>query len=357
MSQVNINENITNKKRLTASNRFVFEGYEFLPEKQQLLYQGKPCLLEPKMLQLINLLIQARPHVVSKEKLLTELWPDSVVAESSLSRLVSDTRKLMENNGKHQKLIKTVRGRGFCFCAPVDEIIAPYPFQHEDRRKKVITSPESISLNRDASTSLKTVKKTPLKFYSWITFASFLLYLVYQLALGNFSSEQNTTKKINHDELSHKVEVMQKIQKYLKLTKTTYLAQKRRRLELKQLLVTKLPEPENLTEEKRMRLHHADLSADERFIFDQIKAMTQGPMHEGNQAMYLLLEQHPEMIQEIPLFDALYSHLSLWLNKYQRVFSQYDDMAVVFVGDEDGVPFPSAIDSLVSLWLTTNQYK
>ena len=46
--------------------------------------------------------------------------------------------------------------------------------------------------------------------------------------------------------------------------------------------------------------------------------------------------------------------LNIWKNKYHRVFENRPEMAFVFVGEEDGLPFPSEIDGLVDDWVAEN---
>ncbi|MBV1911783.1 MAG: hypothetical protein KUG78_20995, partial [Kangiellaceae bacterium] len=155
-----------------------------------------------------------------------------------------------------------------------------------------------------------------------------------------------------HQQQGHYLEVMYEIQKNLRLTKSTYLAQKRRRIELRSLLLAKSPEKTLLSSEKRIRQHFPQLTSDERFIFDQIRAMTEGPMYQGNFAILQQLENHPEIYREIDTFHALYNHLKIWVNKYDRIFVKQPDMCFVFVGEEDGMPFPSEIDGLVDDWIS-----
>ena len=341
----------TIKSKLLANRRLVFDGFEFYPQQQKLLYKGNLCQLEPKMLQLLQILIEQRPKLVTKEALMKKLWPEAVVSDWSLARLVSDTRKLIEDDGKQQSIIKTVRGKGFSFVADVDEIIQAYPNDSEQNisqstQQGIHTNPDPVQPRTKATpqhsssgpTSSKSLKSTSLVVVSLLVCVA----IIYKL----FFSEQS-----EHEQPEHRLEVMYEIQKNLRLTKTTYLAQKRRRNELKESLIAKSPEKTPLSSERRIRLHYPHLTSQERFIFDQIRAMTEGPMYQGNTQILKLLNQHPELFREIETFQALYNHLSIWKSKFDRVFVHQPDMCFVFVGEEDGVPFPSEIDGLVDEWI------
>jgi len=148
-----------------------------------------------------------------------------------------------------------------------------------------------------------------------------------------------------------KLALMQQVQRLLNLTKTTFIAQARRRNELGKLLIAKQPEETPLSWEKRFQLHYPTLTKEEQFIYQQIRAMTEGPLFNGNKDLLTLLEKHPQLYNEIESFQPLSAHLKIWLNKYQKVFVGRPDMALVYVGVEDGVPFPSEVDDLVAQWL------
>ncbi len=64
--------------------------------------------------------------------------------------------------------------------------------------------------------------------------------------------------------------------------------------------------------------------------------------------MYKLLDAKKNQIfwNEIPLLEDLYYHLDLWLRKYNSL-RKNADVALIYVGVEDGRPFPRKIDVLV----------
>jgi len=335
----------SNKSKLLSKRKFVFDEFEYFPHKQQLNYKGTRCNLEPKMLQLLSILIKQRPNVVSKESLMSALWPDAVVSDWSLARLVSDTRKLIEDDGRQQSIIKTIRGKGFAFTVQTDEIIQTYP-QGEHPETPTPTNATTTSESAKSANLFLTQKKSKYLFPVIVIMAVvFVAFISKKL----FFSEAHVQDI--HQQEGHYLEVMYEIQKNLRLTKSTYLAQKRRRNELKESLLAKSPEKTPLSSEKRIRLHYPHLTPEEKFVFDQIRAMTEGPIFKGNYSILKLLDKHPEIYREIETFHALYNHLNLWVNKYKKIFLVQPDMCFVFVGEEDGVPFPSEIDGLVDDWI------
>ena len=101
-------------------------AYQFGPfrldvAEQQLLHDGHPLPLTPKVFDVLRVLVQHGGHLVEKERLLAEVWPDSFVEEGALSRSISILRKALGENGSEQKYIETVSKRGYRFVAPVTE--------------------------------------------------------------------------------------------------------------------------------------------------------------------------------------------------------------------------------------------
>ena len=96
--------------------------YEFGPfrlhvSEHVLLRQGRPVPLTPKVFEVLRVLVQNSGHLVEKEELLKEIWPDSFVEEANLNRSVSILRKALGEDPSGY--IQTVPKRGYRFVAPV----------------------------------------------------------------------------------------------------------------------------------------------------------------------------------------------------------------------------------------------
>ena len=84
---------------------------------RQLWRNGKIVPLEPKMFELLEVLIQRTPNVVSNNELDELLWPKVYVARTSLTRLVSELRALLGDSPREPRIIRTVYKTGYAFCA------------------------------------------------------------------------------------------------------------------------------------------------------------------------------------------------------------------------------------------------
>jgi hypothetical protein len=137
----------------------------------------------------------------------------------------------------------------------------------------------------------------------------------------------------------------------LNTTWTTFSAQCRRRDDLKARIRARLKVREHLEFEKFFFRYFDKLDREEKFEFNQIREMTAGSLHDANQKMLSVIEEHPQALEEIPMLVNVRQHLVFWLNKYDRVFVKTPEMCLLYTGVEDGVPFPSGIDRQVQQWL------
>lgn len=108
------------------SPRVRFGEFELDRTSFELLRNGTPIPLEPRVFSLLDFLIEKRDQLVSKDVLLDELWGHRFVSESALATQIKRLRQALGDDGRRQEVIKTVHGRGYRFVAPVaDEHSGP----------------------------------------------------------------------------------------------------------------------------------------------------------------------------------------------------------------------------------------
>jgi Tol biopolymer transport system component len=81
----------------------------------------------PKAFDVLAILLQHHDRVVTKDELMSSLWPDASVTEDSISHCISILRKAFGDDTKHPTVIATISRRGYRFIAPLDEILADEP--------------------------------------------------------------------------------------------------------------------------------------------------------------------------------------------------------------------------------------
>jgi Tol biopolymer transport system component/DNA-binding winged helix-turn-helix (wHTH) protein len=75
--------------------------------------------LTPKTFDVLMTLLEFHGQLVEKEKLIAQIWPDTVVEENNLARHISTLRKVLRDHGPEHRFIATVPGRGYRFISPV----------------------------------------------------------------------------------------------------------------------------------------------------------------------------------------------------------------------------------------------
>ena len=89
---------------------------------RQLQRGSRVVPLEPKMFELLEILIRRRPAVVANNELDELLWPKVYVARTSLTRLVSELRTILGDTPRDSRFIRTVYKTGYAFCADVTRL-------------------------------------------------------------------------------------------------------------------------------------------------------------------------------------------------------------------------------------------
>jgi DNA-binding winged helix-turn-helix (wHTH) protein len=97
--------------------RFAWDGYELDEERFELRSDGVKVPVQPKVLELLLVLVRARERVVMRRELFDTIWTGLAVSEASLSRAVLEARRAIGD--ELQEVLVTVRGRGFRFAAEV----------------------------------------------------------------------------------------------------------------------------------------------------------------------------------------------------------------------------------------------
>jgi DNA-binding winged helix-turn-helix (wHTH) protein len=106
-----------------------FGDWELDIELYELRYRGEPVRLEPQVFDVLAYLVLHRDRVISKQELLSNLWPDQFIGDSALERCIMAARKAIGDSGGQQRIIKTFHRRGYRFIIPVTEHTthAPHP--------------------------------------------------------------------------------------------------------------------------------------------------------------------------------------------------------------------------------------
>jgi len=122
-------------------------SYEFGPFRADLSErvvrrEGMLLALTPKVFDILLVLIQNPGRILTKEEIMKQVWPDTIVEESNLARNVSTLRKVLGEGPGQPQFIETIPWRGYRFLAEVRESreemesidsLAVLPFINESR--------------------------------------------------------------------------------------------------------------------------------------------------------------------------------------------------------------------------------
>jgi DNA-binding winged helix-turn-helix (wHTH) protein len=271
-----------------------------------------------RLFKLLELLCAASPEAINKQELIETLWPESVVSEHSLARLISDARHILGDNGDSQHIIKTYRGIGFCI-----PDVTPLFNQIDTLNPKPHRSMPFINTNA-------------------ALFLSAVVLIIGLLTGYQYYQQQRLSSAIT------------RIALYQDNTYTAFIAQVNRRNELVEMVEQRLGIKRKQQYEKFFALYSEKFTQQEAFVCEQIRAITNAGLLNNNQAIVDELTATPEIFNVIPQSKKLQQHLIFWLNKYQSIFISRKDMCLLYVGVEDGVPYPSGVDKEVKAWLLKN---
>jgi len=98
---------------------YEFDDVRVDPSAFRATKAGKPVALEPKAFEVLLFLVENPGRLVEKKELLEKVWPDAVVTESAMTRVIADLRKALGDAAREARYIETVPTKGYRFIAEV----------------------------------------------------------------------------------------------------------------------------------------------------------------------------------------------------------------------------------------------
>lgn len=95
--------------------KYAFDGYVLDTALGELHRDGEAQSVEPRAFALLCFLVENRDRMVTKDDLVEAIWDGRVVSDAAISTVVKSARKALDDDGKTQRRIKTLHGRGFRF--------------------------------------------------------------------------------------------------------------------------------------------------------------------------------------------------------------------------------------------------
>lgn len=114
---------------------YSFDEFQYDPSVGGLTRRSEPVALEPQAIRLLEVLIQHRDRIVSKEDLIDEIWDGRAITDAALNTRIRSVRRALGDSAATSKFIKTFPKRGFQFVAQVStgEALADTPTKRSKR--------------------------------------------------------------------------------------------------------------------------------------------------------------------------------------------------------------------------------
>lgn len=101
---------------------YTFGAFRLDVGEHLLTRAGVAVPLPPKVFETLRVLVENRGHMLEKDEFIKQLWPDTLVEESSLARNISYLRKALGEDADGRQFIETIPKRGYRFTAPVNPL-------------------------------------------------------------------------------------------------------------------------------------------------------------------------------------------------------------------------------------------
>ena len=108
-----------------TNHLYAFKDFRLDLNETVLLRHGKEVSITPKAFQLLSILVENHGSVVKKEKLISEIWSDSIVEDGNLAFTARLLRQVLGDNAKEPTYIETVPRKGYRFIAEVSKASCP----------------------------------------------------------------------------------------------------------------------------------------------------------------------------------------------------------------------------------------
>ena len=95
------------------------------PAHRRVTLAGRTWDLEPRVMRVLVVLAQARPQVVSRDRLAETCWDGRIVSDDAVNRCILALRNIARSQTPELFRIETVRGVGYSLIAPPDAPAAP----------------------------------------------------------------------------------------------------------------------------------------------------------------------------------------------------------------------------------------
>lgn len=106
---------------------FKFDHYLFDNTLGEITCNGEIFRLEHQQTELLLLLLKNKQKVVTRDQIAKEIWQGVIVEDNTISKAITRLRRVLKDNAKSPRFIKTIPKSGYQFIADVEEVTTITP--------------------------------------------------------------------------------------------------------------------------------------------------------------------------------------------------------------------------------------
>ena len=111
---------------LTAGQSLRFGPFRWDARNRLLLREGTEIPLPPRVLAVLECLVERPGQVISRQEIIDRVWRDAFVTDTSLAEAMSFLRQALGDDPQAPRYVQTIHRRGYRFVSPVEaESIQP----------------------------------------------------------------------------------------------------------------------------------------------------------------------------------------------------------------------------------------
>jgi DNA-binding winged helix-turn-helix (wHTH) protein len=143
---------------------FSFENYTLDTERRELRRAAERIAVEPQVFDILEYLVRNRDRVVSRDDLIGSIWGGRIVSESALHTRINAVRSAVADDGKQQRLIRTLPRKGFRFVGAIQEDDKPTAIAPNvssiggERRQLTVLSCDLFPIDLSSSVELEDLR-------------------------------------------------------------------------------------------------------------------------------------------------------------------------------------------------------
>jgi DNA-binding winged helix-turn-helix (wHTH) protein len=128
--------------------RYRFSDFIVSPRRRVLLRNGRELPLIPRYFDLLVFLIERRSEAVHRREIFEHIWSDVIVSDSALSQAVRTIRRVLEDDSREPRFVRTVSRHGYRFVF-VDVIEEEDAGDWQNDQARAQSPPASSEANHD----------------------------------------------------------------------------------------------------------------------------------------------------------------------------------------------------------------